>query len=241
MGISEIEKRLKEKRAYTLKSIEIRLMQLLTDTKNKHSFREIIETMVNEFGIIILEDDETLNVMEKTLVKLKINPKKFFENIIFKKDIFKKSFLGKTKVDYEKLGLYYYQNAIFLKKEHGGIFTLSELLSMINENTEKTVSVEDVNKAITLLEKKKLIPGRKKIDKECEIIQFIPFELSHDHQLILKIASEKGWTTLEEIASEISWPIERIKVALDKLVELGIAKIDRSYSKGERYYFPAFY
>jgi hypothetical protein len=240
MGISEIENRLREKRSYKLKSIELRLIQLLSEETESKNFKKVLDQLIEEFGIIILEDKQIIRKLENALRELNIDPKIFFENIVFKDEIFKKSFFGGLKLNHEKLGLFLYQNALFLKKEHGGIFTLSELLNTINEASSQKITADDIIKSIGFLERKGLIPGRRKISDNVEVVQFLPFELSSDHKLILEIATEKGWITIEELAKEISWPIERIKVSLSKLEELGIAKLDPSYSKGNRYYFPAF-
>ena len=79
----------------------------------------------------------------------------------------------------------------------------------------------------------------KSISSDVKLIQFLPFELSNDHKLILQIASEKGWVSVEEASKTLNWSLERLRLVLDKLAAMGIAKPDPTYSKGKRYYFPA--
>ncbi|MHA1754924.1 MAG: hypothetical protein ACTSYR_05360 [Candidatus Odinarchaeia archaeon] len=238
MGISEIERKLSEKRAYLIKAIQLRLEQLLSSTNQTIDYKEVVNKLIDEFGLRVIEDENILSALYERLAKKNIKPKVFFSQIVLRKDIFKKSFLNRIKIDYEKLGEYLYQHAFFSKKEKGGLYTTTELIRLFGDDSK--VSYKDIIKAIQILEKKKLIPGRIKLTTGVELIQFIPFELSDDHKVILNYASKKGWVTLEELVKDLNWPLERVKIVLENLISNGIAKMDPSYSKGNRYYFPAF-
>ncbi|MHA1237748.1 MAG: hypothetical protein ACTSSJ_00640 [Candidatus Odinarchaeia archaeon] len=158
------------------------------------------------------------------------------------KDIFEKSILGKKKINYEKLGLLICQRGLKLKDENGGILPLVRAYSLLNHKLlENKVTIDDVEKALHLLEKKGVLPPIIKLNSGIKIVQLIPDELNDDQNVVLNIASEKGWTTKEEIMIKTGWVEERAERALKSLVDAGVAKLDSSYSRGTKYYFPNIY
>ena len=51
------------------------------------------------------------------------------------------------------------------------------------------------------------------------------------------MATEKGYTTQEEIIKELSLPIEKSLEIIEKLEQSGLAIVD-DYASGRRVYFP---
>ncbi|MEM2907279.1 MAG: hypothetical protein QW739_04310, partial [Candidatus Odinarchaeota archaeon] len=186
------------------------------------------------------EDKIIVLHLASTLQGLNINPEKIFGAILFKDSVFEKNILGRLKVNHKKLGMLLLQRASLLKNSRGGLFTIGELLNWFNSGVERKISVEDVLKAVRILEKNKIIPGRRVVGDNVTVIQFLPLELTSDHKVILDLACDKGWVTLEDASRVLNWPLERVNMILVKLVEYGLAKVDSSYSHGKKYYFPAF-
>lgn len=240
MGISEIERRLKSKRAYALKSIELKLIELVSNPIYNDDLAKILEQLFEEFGVDTFEDKNLIEKLSATLRNLNVNPEKLFRGLLPESSVFEKNIFGKLKVDHRKLGELLFRRACLLKNMRGGLFTIGELLDWFNRGSEHKIDTEDILKAVKILEKNKVIPGRKLIGGNTMVIQFLPLELSLDHQYILDLASVKGWVTIEEVSSSLKWPLERITLVLDKLVDYGLARVDSSYSEGKKYYFPAF-
>ncbi len=240
MGISEIERRLKIKRAYNLKSIELRLIELVSNPLYKENPERIIECLFNEFGVDVFEDKNLIEALSASLRSLNINPNKIFGGLLPDNTVFEKNIFGKLKVNHRKLGELLLRRAFLLKNTRGGLFTIGELLEWFNSSAEYKLQAEDILKAVKILEENKLIPGRKIIGGNVTVVQFLPLELTLDHRFILDLACAKGWVTVEEVSRSLKWPLERVTMVLDKLVEYGLARVDSSYSHGKKYYFPAF-
>jgi hypothetical protein len=146
-------------------------------------------------------------------------------------------------VDHEKLAILLLQKAQRLREENGGIMTLAEVKLMVETRgiLSGKVGIEDIKKAIEILSKQKLIPGIKKLGSGLMIVYFFPIESSPDQNTILVIASEKGWTTLEEVMMKTKWSRERVELALRELETSGISRPDPSYSTGRKWYFPGLF
>jgi hypothetical protein len=56
--------------------------------------------------------------------------------------------------------------------------------------------------------------------------------------IILALAEEKGFLTIEEVIKETDWPLEKVQEELDKFVAAGCAIKDSDYATGIKYYFP---
>ena len=126
-----------------------------------------------------------------------------------------------------------------LKEENGGLMALSEVVLETNKRRPGMVIAPGyIVKAVEKLENEKLIPGIKKLKSGSEIVEFFPVSMTTDGMEILSVAAKKGWTTLEEVILKTEWNRERAKRALEALKKAGIARLDKSYSEGEKYYFP---
>ncbi len=63
-------------------------------------------------------------------------------------------------------------------------------------------------------------------------------EFSQDHDIILNYASREGYVTKEDLLMRTNWNEERIDRCLTFFEEHGIARVDRSYAGGTKYWFP---
>ncbi len=140
---------------------------------------------------------------------------------------------------FDKLGL----EALDILQKHketsGGIMSLAEIVLLVNKETPGvTISPDDINRAIKRLEKADLVNVFELKSSDVKLVEFVPMGLSSDQNEVLELASTKGWTTLEEIMMEKGWPKERSERVLKAFKDGGIARLDSSYARGTRYYFP---
>jgi hypothetical protein len=124
-------------------------------------------------------------------------------------------------------------------KESGGILTLAEVALTVNkEQTDSFIQLGDIIKAIEVLQDAGLIPGTKTLQSGVRIVEFLSVEVSEDSNTVLDLAAPKGWVTFEEVMLKANWSSDRAGRALDNLEKLGVARVDSSYAKGKRWYFP---
>ena len=76
------------------------------------------------------------------------------------------------------------------------------------------------------------------IDDTNKLIQFRPMILDSFMLAILKLALNKGFLGLEEVASKLNKGYVEVEETLEDLVSFNIAKIKRNDISGEIYYFP---
>lgn len=117
--------------------------------------------------------------------------------------------------------------------------SVAEIVLLVNkENPGVTVNPDDINHAIKRLEKVDLVKVINLKSSKVKLVEFVPVTLTNDQNEVLELASTKGWTTLEEIMMEKGWPKERSERVLKAFKDGGIARLDSSYARGTRYYFP---
>jgi hypothetical protein len=117
--------------------------------------------------------------------------------------------------------------------------TLSEAYLLVNTGKlAQKLEIKDIENAVKILEKNKLIPGTFKLKSGVKIISFFPIEFTDDQNEVLSIASRSGFVTLEEIMLKTGWTKVRAQNALQALEQEGVTRRDESYAHGERYYFP---
>ena len=143
------------------------------------------------------------------------------------------------RIETDKLALLLLHEAQSLREKNGGVMTYAEIqLALEKGSLSGRIRVDDIKKAVEILTNRELIPGPRKLDSGLVLVCFFPIEISQDQNKVLVIASEKGWTTLEEVMIQTGWSRERAKIALRELEDSGISRADPSYSAGSRWYFP---
>jgi len=124
-------------------------------------------------------------------------------------------------------------------RENGGILTLAEVaLAVSKERVDQPIQLGDIIKAIKILQDTELVPGIKVLPSGVQVVEFLPIEVSEDSNAVLDVASRSGWVAIEEVMLKTKWPRERAERALRSLEKAGIARVDVSYAKGTRWYFP---
>ncbi len=240
MGIREIRERMERRKHMERKAAELKLEELEEDLKAATKIKGKLEEIAEKYGVIIATSPKLQSEISRIREKYGIPESAVITHVISEEEVLKKKMLGlSVGIDYEKLGLLLYQRALLKRKETGGIMTLGDAYLIVNTGRLRgKVKVDDVERAIKELEKRKVIPGLRQLRSGVKIVVFIPAELSDDQNEILSIASEKGYVTPEDVMLKTGWSKERVNAALTALEESGIARKEESYAYGEKYYFP---
>ena len=140
---------------------------------------------------------------------------------------------------YERLGVEILEKAKKIQELTGGIMTLGEVVLLVNEDRPgKIIAAKDVIKALEKLVDAKVIPEIIELKGGVKVVEFIPANLTEDHEEVLALSTRKGWISLEELILKTKWTQERAERVLESMRESGIARVDASYSEGKKYYFP---
>ena len=120
----------------------------------------------------------------------------------------------------------------------GGIMLFSELLVRLDKLGWHTTPNE-VEEVLNSLAKEGLIQGVSTQEGGSKIIVFVPVTLTDDPRSVLTLAAQNnGELTIEDVVVGLGWAENRAKTVLDLLVERGVAKMQRSYSRSTKYWFP---
>jgi len=123
-------------------------------------------------------------------------------------------------------------------KKFGGIMLFSELLVRLDDAGWGT-HADEIEDIIEDMTKEGLVQGLSKIEGGALLVEFVPVALTDDPQAILSLAATKdGRLSIEDAVVGLSWTEERVRKALELLVNNGVAKEQRSYSKSTQYWFP---
>lgn len=242
MGIRELRDRMEKKKYMQKKATEFKLEEIKSDLETATETKEKLEEIARKYGVIIATSPKLQDEIERIRKQYGIPKEYIITQIISEEEVIKKGAMGiGTKIDHEKLGMLLYQRALLKRKENGGIMTFAEayLLTNTGKLTQKLEN-KDIEKAVKILEKNKLIPGTRQLKSGVKIISFFPIELTDDQNEVLSIASRSGSVTLEEIMLKTGWTKTRAQNVLQTLEEEGITRKDESYAHGEKYYFPGF-
>lgn len=123
-------------------------------------------------------------------------------------------------------------------KSSGGIMLFSELLVRL-DNLGWSTGSDEIETIINDMAKEGLIQGLSPLENGALLVAFVPVALTTDPQLILNLAVQnQGKLTIEDAFIKLEWTEERVRNALKLLVNNGVAKEQRSYSRSTQYFFP---
>lgn len=115
---------------------------------------------------------------------------------------------------------------------------LSELLVHL-DNLGWATDSNEVESIISEMSGEGLIQGLSTLEGGALLVEFVPVALTDDPQLVLGLAAEReGNLSFEDVVVGLNWTEERARNALSLLVETGVAKEQRSYSRSTQYWFP---
>lgn len=123
-------------------------------------------------------------------------------------------------------------------KQSGGIMLFSTLMVQLDD-LGWNANADETESAIQEMSREGLIEGMTSLEGGARLVKFVPVSLTDDPEQILGLAARKeGRLTIEEAVVGLGWTEERVKNALDLLVNGGVAKVQRSYSQSTQYWFP---
>jgi hypothetical protein len=123
-------------------------------------------------------------------------------------------------------------------KESGGLMQFSELLLHLDKMGWAT-SFDEVESTIDEMTREGLLEGITLLENGTRLVKFIPVSLTDDPQKILNLAARNaGKLTIEDAVLSLGWTEERVMNALNLLVEQGVTKVQKTYSKSTVYWFP---
>ena len=124
-------------------------------------------------------------------------------------------------------------------KDTGGVMSFAELIKRVQDLYKgHIVSINDIQKAVQILEKNNLLAKVEVLDSGFKIIHFVTQELSPDMNEILKLANKNnGQLSRERILLETGWTLNRVTRIMTYLEEKQIVVLEETL-EGTTYYFP---
>ncbi len=108
---------------------------------------------------------------------------------------------------------------------------------ILQDYPDWNLSMKKFVKIVKKMAKNGLISEVQKLSTGFYMVLFHPLELTEDPSRLLQFAKTTGVLTKEEVMTKLGWTEFRVKEALDFLVERKMAKMDKSYRLGTRFYF----
>ncbi|MHA1221877.1 MAG: hypothetical protein ACTSSG_02620 [Candidatus Heimdallarchaeaceae archaeon] len=236
MGLRDIEKKIKIKSAFQVKEAELIIKELEQMINNIKETKKQLKKFEKKYGKQISENkdyyEKLSNLRSELGLPSEIGRFDWKEAPTLKDKLTGKGFYDVLANEILELGQK-------LTPENGGIMAAGELLTQLNKiRPGRTVSIDDMYRALEKLIDAQLISPYKLLDSGVKIIEFTSVEFSPDHDIILNYASRNGYVTKEDLLMKTNWTEERIDRCLAFFEENGIARVDRSYSEGTKYWFP---
>jgi hypothetical protein len=233
MGLHDIEKELKLRREFKKKGTELMMEELDALLTSLRQLRDQLKKYEKKYS----KELKTLPAYRENVLRIRTDLGLPAEIGVYEEKG-KPRLFGKDKY-YDKLGLETLDILQKYKEATGGLMSLAEIVLLVNKETPGIViSPEDMNNALKRLEKADLVKVFELKPSNTKIVEFVPVSMTSDQNEVLELASTKGWITLEEIMMEKEWSKERSERVLKAFKDSGIARLDSSYARGARYYFP---
>ena len=238
MGIKDIERKIKIKSAMEKKDAELLLKDISNMMQQVEELKQHLKKLEKKWGKKIKTNKEyyqqIIEIRRSLGLPEQIGVYEWKEKAGLKEKVFGGEF-------YDQLGIELLEIGKKLSSETGGILSLAELMIRVNKlRPGKVVGANDITKALETLVKAKVIPPIKTLPSGVKIVEFIPANLSEDHETVLNLASREGYITIENLILKTGWSLERANRVLNELVEKGIAIKDTEYMEGTKYWFPGF-
>ena len=236
MGLRDIEKKIKIKSAFQVKEAELMIKELEQMVDNISEIKKQLKKFEKKYGDKITENKEyyekLADLRNELGLPVEIGRFNWQEAPTIKDKLTGRGFYDILANEIIELGQK-------LTQENGGIMSLGELFTQINKTRPgKMVSIDDMYRSLEKLINAQLIPPYKTLESGTKIVEFTTVEFSQDHDIILNYASREGYVTKEDLLMRTDWNEERIDRCLTFFEEHGIARVDRSYAGGTKYWFP---
>ncbi len=236
MGIRKIEDEIDLKEAMKKKAAELKMKDMEAKASVEKFTKDRLRDLAKKHGVLLALTPELRREIKELQKKYNIPSSKIITEQITEHDVMRKF----SKIDPQKLGMLAYQRVLMSKEETGGIIPLSEVFELINTGILKgNVDIKDVEKALRLLKKTRVIEDITRLDSGAVIIRFFPIQYTGDESKVVELAKEKGVLTLEDVCANLEWSQDRAIRALESLEKTGIAKFRENILTGKQWYFPS--
>ncbi len=236
MGIRKIEDEIDLREAMKKKAAELKIKDMEAKASVERFTKDQLRELAKKHGILLALTPELRKEVKKLQKKYNIPSSKIITEQITEHDVLKKF----SKIDHNKLGMLAYQRVLMSKEETGGIIPLSEVYELVNTGILKNnVEVKDVEKAMRLLRKTRIIEGLSELSSGSIIVRFFPIQFTGDEAKVVELAKEKGLLTLEHVCVMLEWSQIRAQRALESLENSGVAKFRENILTGKRWFFPS--
>lgn len=208
---------------------EIKKKTLLKKLKKSRKMYEMVNDL-NEILELLSNLDKKISEFEKkwggTQEFLELTKQELLNELITLRKIRKSSFLDKLSGKYyDYIAFEILKLPLELKKP---IISLPEITIRLIEKIGK-ISKNDINKAVEILRKKKLIVEILNI----EGVTYLEFpQIYDDIKKVIDVLNKKRRTeiTIEDLATALDWEITRAERVLEKMVKLGLM-VKESYPR----------
>jgi len=236
MGIRKIEDEIDLKEAMKKKAAELKMKDMAAKASVEKFTKDRLRELAKKHGVLLALTPELRNEVKELQRKYNIPSSKIITEQITEHDVLKKF----SKIDHQKLGMLAYQRVLMTKEETGGIIPLSEVFELINTGILKgNVEVKDVDKALKMLKKSKVIDDITQLESGAIIVRFFPIQYTGDESKVVELAKEKGLLTLEDVCVKLDWSQDRALHALESLEKSGVAKYRENILTGKQWFFPS--
>ncbi|MFW9880313.1 MAG: hypothetical protein ACFFG0_45140, partial [Candidatus Thorarchaeota archaeon] len=198
--------------------------------------KDQLRELAKKHGVLLALTPKLREEVKELQKKYNIPSSKIITEQITEHDVLRKF----SKIDHQKLGMLAYQRVLMAKEETGGIIPLSEVFELINTGILKgNVEIKDVDRALRMLKKAKVIDDITELESGIIIVRFFPIQYTKDESKVVELAKERGILTLEDICIKLEWSQDRALHALESLEESGIAKYRENILTGKQWFFPS--
>ena len=236
MGIRKIEDEIDLKEAMKKKAAELKMKDIQAKASIEKFTKDRLRELAKKHGVLLALTPELRQEIKELQKKYDIPTSKIITEQITEHDVLRKF----SKIDHQKLGMLAYQRVLMSKEETGGIIPISEVFELVNTGILKgNVDVKDVEKALKLLKKTKVIEDITQLDSGAVIVRFFPIQYTDDESKVVDLAKQKGVLTIEDVCINLDWSQERALRALESLEKTGISKFRENILTGKQWYFPS--
>jgi hypothetical protein len=218
------------------KAAELKMKEMEAKASVEKFTKDNLRELAKKHGVLLALTPELREEVKELQKKYKIPSSKIITEQITEHDVLRKF----SKIDHEKLGMLAYQRVLMSKEETGGIMPLSEVFELINTGILKSnIDIKDVEKALKLLKKSKVIDDIIQLESGSIMVRFFPIQYTRDESKVVELAKEKGILTLENVCTKLDWSQDRALHALESLEKSGIAKFRENILSGKQWFFPS--
>ena len=236
MGIRKIEDEIDLREAMKKKAAELKIKEIQAKASIENLTKERLRELAKRHGILVALNPKLKEQVKILQEKYNIPASKIITEQIYESDVLIKS----KKIDPEKLGMLAYQRVLMRKEETGGIMPLSEVFELVNTGIlNGVIEIKDLDKAMTILKKTKVIDNIEELDSGAIMIHFFPVQYTGDEAKVIDLAREKDFITIEIICTAFNWSQGRALKILNSLENSGVAKFRESLLTGKQWFFPS--